>query len=67
MSRGSYHGGSTIIGPGGRFWRSNAGDGDAPKKVDAEMQAIMAEHDWLRALGINPMSKSKRRARKAKR
>lgn len=64
MGRGSYRGGSTVIGPGGSFWRSDAQDGDAPKKTDPELQAIMEEHDRLRALGINPMGKRKRRPKK---
>ena len=64
MGRGSYRGGSTVIGPGGSFWRSDAQDGDAPKKPDPDLQAIMEEHDRLRALGINAMGKGKRRPKK---
>ncbi len=66
MGRGSYHGGSTVIGPGGSYYRSDRQDGDAPKRADPELQAIMEEHDRLRALGMNPMSKVKRKPKRPK-
>ncbi|MXP15679.1 hypothetical protein GRI44_13060 [Altererythrobacter confluentis] len=59
MKRGSYFGGSTEIGPGSKYWWPEPGDRKKSRKIDPETQAIMDEHDRLRALGRDPMAELK--------
>jgi len=61
MGKRSYNGGSSVVGPGASYFRSHPDDGDAPREIDAELLAIMAEHDKLRLRGRNPMTARKRK------
>ncbi len=59
MRCGGYLGGSSIEGPGYAYYRPDQRDGEAPRVVDADLQSIMAEHDRLRARGIDPVQQIK--------
>ncbi|WP_156679202.1 hypothetical protein [Sphingomonas profundi] len=66
MSKGGYHGGSTLVGPGSRYWWTDPDDRKSDRHIDPELQAIMAEHDALRAQGVDPVIEARNRSKMKK-